>query len=379
REPYFGGPTRPGRGGIAVLRLLGPGAIDALSRVFRPAKRGPADFTPGRLHYGHITDAEGSVIDEVIVNVVSAASDTVDINCHGGSAAVQAISKRLEDMGLRRCSADDLAPPAGTDAVTRAALKLLPRLATEPAARMVLRQMGGVLACELRRIADLLKDASTVEAEASLETLLQRWEHTGRPLTQPARVAVAGCPNAGKSTLINALVGAERVITSPIAGTTRDYVEALAAIGGVPIILIDTAGMTEARDIVEEASVEHARGQMESADALLWVVDGTCGITPRDREAMSSRGRSALVVWNKSDVAPKADEPALLAVSALTGENLDALGSAILKVLGYAEAPPEAPVPFTAEQACMLGSAKWLLERAPKAARGLLLSFLASH
>ncbi|MDP6380510.1 MAG: hypothetical protein QF662_04110, partial [Phycisphaerae bacterium] len=131
-KAHFAVLTPPGRGGIAVIRVQGPAAIQALGEIFRPSKKDLTRFQPGRIYYGHIHDANGRVLDEVIVSITnaSAPAEALDINCHGGSAAVQAVGARLAELGIERRSADDLNALAGIDPITRAAMRLLPVQAT---------------------------------------------------------------------------------------------------------------------------------------------------------------------------------------------------------------------------------------------------------
>jgi tRNA modification GTPase len=175
---------------------------------------------------------------------------------------------------------------------------------------------------------------------------------------------IAGRPNVGKSTLLNRLVGADRAITSPAPGTTRDYVEAEAALDGVPVVLVDTAGLGEGRDALERLGVERARGELARASLVLYLLDASEGAGAEDEAVLRSLGERGLAVWNKVDLAPRpSGEPG---VSALLGEGVAALTTAILARLGYQSVAGSDAVPFTAEQAQILADVRQLT-RAGKA------------
>jgi len=409
--------TPPGRGGIAVLRCVGPGAEPALMACFRPAraKRGappdptggvrvprpacPAVLRPsgtahgrtsrpwhtavhvgrgtppaGGLAYGHILDAEGRPLDEVILchlnePAAGAAGDPVqppifEINCHGGPAAVAAVSRRLAELGLERVDPDRLLEIEGQPRIDRNARRLLRTARTPLAARILLDQLGGALTRALAPVAERLTSGRTAEACEAVGALLSRWDHCGRFLADPPRIVIAGRPNVGKSTLLNRLVGADRAITSPAPGTTRDYVEAEAALDGVPVVLVDTAGLGEGRDALERLGVERARGELARASLVLYLLDASEGAGAEDEAVLRSLGERGLAVWNKVDLAPRPlGEPG---VSALLGEGVAALTATILARLGYQSVAAGDAVPFTAEQAKILADVRQLA-RAGKA------------
>ncbi|MCX5675923.1 MAG: 50S ribosome-binding GTPase, partial [Planctomycetota bacterium] len=218
-------------------------------------------------------------------------------------------------------------------------------------------------------------------ALAGLDALLARWRTCGRLLADPPRIAIAGRPNSGKSTLLNRLVGAERAITSPQPGTTRDTVEAEAALEGVPAVLVDTAGLREASGEIERAGVERARREAARAAVVVYLIDATAGLEPEDEASIDALGDRALAVWNKID-APSAatrtgarDAPA---ISALTGDGIPALVAELLARLGWrAVAWATEAVPFTAEQAAALEAAREALaDGRAKEARATLAALL---
>lgn len=353
--------TPPGRGGIAVLRCAGPRAAEAIRTCFRPAGRDADLPVPGRLAYGHVVGPDGLPLDEVIL--YCAAGGVFEVNCHGGPAAVRAVRDRLIACGLEEVAADELLALEGASRIERAARRMLREVRTPLAARILVDQLGGALAAEVERVRSALTDGRAGKADDRLDALLERWHTVGRRLARPPRVAVTGRPNVGKSTLVNRLLGADRVITSPEPGTTRDWLDAPASLDGLPAVLVDTAGLRASDDEIERSGVERARGQAEAADLVVYLLDATEGETEEDRASLAALGDRALAAWNKSDLAspPDGAPQGVAAVSALTGEGVPALVEAMLAKLDYRSVPPDTAVPFTSEQAEAMASARQAL------------------
>ena len=384
--------TPPGRGGIAVIRCIGPAAAAAVAQSFRSAKASspdrkltvspasPASASPsvsarelppaGVLVYGHIIDAEGRPLDEVILH--HAGAEAFEINCHGGVAAVKAACERLESLGLEAVDADRLLELEGATPIVRDARRMLREATTPWAARLVLDQLNGALGEALRGICDALAAGRSAEAVAAIDRLLERWRTAGRFVADPPRLVIAGRPNSGKSTLFNRLVGAERALTSPAPGTTRDYVEAAAALDGVPVVLVDTAGLRQAEGALERDGVARAEREAARASIVVYVIDAGAGPTPGDVATLRLLGDRAVAVMNKvgaaetiCDVKASAgragEVSAAIPISALTGDGVDGLRAALLGRLGYRAAAPGEAVPFTAGQAEALGQARDVL------------------
>jgi len=370
-ESVFAVLTPPGRGGIAVIRCVGPGAEAALARCFRPAARGKALPDAGAILYGHVVDAEDRPLDEILL--CRTAAQEFEVNCHGGPAAVEAVCGRLESLGLGRVQADRLLEVEGIALVERDARRALREATTPLAARILLDQLNGALAAALGRARGAIESRRAGDGMAAIDTLLERWRGCGRFLARPPRIAIAGLPNSGKSTLLNRLVGADRVITSPVPGTTRDTVEVEAALAGLPVVLVDTAGLREACGEVEREGVARARAELAQADLVVYLLDTAAGRRPEDNAALRALGERALAVWNKCDLVPAPAGSDALRISATTGEGVEALAAAILARLGYAPTAPGEAVPFTAEQAKALEAAKQALAsgRAADAARAV--------
>jgi len=355
--------TAPGRGGIAVVRCAGPGVGPVLKACFRPrAQRHPDHVLPevGRLAYGHLLDADGAVLDEIIL--YRAAEEALEVNCHGGPAAVEAVCRRLAGLGLVQVDADALVSAEGAGAVAQAARRLLRTASTPLAARILLDQLGGALETAVAEARGQLAAGCDDDAADAIQGLLERWRTCGRWLADPPRVAVAGRPNVGKSTLLNRLAGAERAITSAAPGTTRDYVETTAAIQGLPLVLVDTAGLREADERIEREGVTRARQQAAHADLVIYLLDASEGVSADDRAALADLEGRALAVWNKADLTEgPLGPPGVVAVSALTGDGMETLGYAALERLAYRAPPPGAAVPIADAHVRALGRARRLI------------------
>ncbi len=342
--------TPPGRGGIAVIRCSGPDARRVLRACFRPTTEGAALPPVGGLAYGHVADADGRPLDEVIL--CRAAGAAYEVNCHGGPAAVAAVCAALSALGLAQVEPGALLEIEGTGLVERDARRLLRRATTPLAARILLGQLGGALGAAIERVGGHLAARRAEAAADELGRLLDRWQYCGRVVCDPPRHGIAGRPNGGKSTQLNRRVGAERAITSREPGTTRDYVEADAALAGLPVVLVDTAGLREARGVIERLGVERAREQATRAAILLYLLDATEGVTAADETALARFDGRTLVVWNKADAAAgPLGAPGAMVVSALTGAGIEGLSKAILARLGYRAPEPGEGVPFTCDQA----------------------------
>jgi tRNA modification GTPase len=371
--------TPPGRGGIAVVRCVGPSTRHAIETCFRPAgvsrkcvPRGTAKkgsdpntdkgsdpffadpFSVGALAYGHIVDAGGLPLDEIIL--CRAAEETFEVNCHGGPAAVRAVSDRLAELGLEEVDPDTLLALEGVPRLSREARAALRSVWTPLAARILLDQLNGALAQALGEVRARLKAGGGVEAAGLLDELLGRWHSCGRFLAEPPRLVIAGRPNAGKSTLLNRLAGSERAVTSAVPGTTRDTVEAPAALDGVPVLVVDTAGLRDAAGGVEREGIDRARREIDRADLIVYLVDATVGLTGDDAATLRRLGPKGLAVWNKADAVPA---PAgALVISALRGDGCAGLVAATLERLGWRAPEPGEGVPFTREHAERLEAAR---------------------
>ncbi|MGE0709894.1 MAG: GTPase [Planctomycetota bacterium] len=354
--------TPPGAAALALLELEGEGARAWLEARFRPQRAARAPLPPlGTVTLGELRDPDGEALDQVLL--ARTAPSRFELSCHGGAGVRRALERALSAAGGREL-AREMATAA--DRVAAEAWAALPTARTELGCQVLLRQAQGALAAGLDPIRAAIAAGELPSATASLARLAATLR-LGRALLDPPRVALLGAPNAGKSTLLNALVGRARALVSPAPGTTRDLVEAEAELAGLPVRLIDTAGQRETGDPLEAAGVDLARAAGGEAALRLWVIDST-GPAPSPPPELE-----ALVVWNKQDRPGAAPPPAgAYPVSALTGAGLPALGDAIRRDL-VGEVDPSGPVLFTLRQAGLVTGALRALEAGapPRAARCL--------
>jgi tRNA modification GTPase len=277
--------------------------------------------------------------DEVVLAATGPAA--LEVHCHGGPRVVG----RLLDL-LRANGIDDRAGWPGTGWAE--AIRLLPLARTTRTAGILLNQFHGAYDRAERATASGGPDAPAIRAT------LRRNATVGRHLIDPWRVAIAGLPNAGKSTLLNALAGFARSVVSPVPGTTRDIVSVSLAFDGWPVDVIDTAGLCDSVDAIEAEGVGRARAAAAESDLVLWVVDAAADRPNSAQDVASGLGVPAdrvLVVFNKTDVAavPPAEFPGAVRVAALTGAGLAELVARIVSVLVPDPPGPGDPVPFTPE------------------------------
>jgi tRNA modification GTPase len=364
--------TPAGRGAIATVAVRGAGAIAAVSRCFQPAANRPlASFAIGRAVFGRFRTSAVAT-EELVVGLIAA--DEVEIHCHGGRAAVAAVCERLIAEGCRLVSANEWVQKCESDPLSAKALLALGAARTERTAAILLDQYRGALRRELTAIEHSIARQDIGAAAAAVRQLLARTE-LGLHLTQPWRVVIAGRPNAGKSSLINALLGYQRSIVWHEPGTTRDVLTAATAIDGWPIELADTAGLRASAEAIEAEGVARAQRQISAADLVILVADVTA--TWDEGLLRSLAGRPVIVVHNKCDLAspPVDGRPAGLDVSAQSGLGIDALCAAVAQTLVPDPPPRGAALPFTAPQISALAEAAVHLKRGDIAAARRALAF----
>ncbi len=379
--------TPLGESALALIRVSGKSCIELFSRGFsRP--RALLEAPGNTIVHGWVLDDEKNNIDEVLVSVFRApksytGEDSIDISCHGGIAAARGVMKRLRELEFREALPGEFTFRAfmnGKLDLTRAesVMELVSAKSDEGRTHAVNR-LAGALEAEINSVKGLL-----VQALASTELFLDYSEDDGaglsasgggvvpddevagrlpdRPLveeslerikilsasynrerlfSQGALVVIAGRPNAGKSSLFNTLLKEDRSIVTDIPGTTRDWIEAWIAIGGIPIRLIDTAGFQESSDPIELLGIERSRSFLNAADLVLYILDGNQGILEEDRDFIrlfhqnEDTPAPMVLLWNKVDISPlpgsvKADYvKALLPVSAKKNLGIDVLGRVI--------------------------------------------------
>lgn len=327
--------TPPGRAAIAVVGVRGDLApVWALFRRAgdRPFPESPA---PGSLWHGAFGEP-GGPRDEVMLYVRGPGD--AEVQCHGGVAVVRLVQRALEARGVRVVDADAWLAGEGPDRAE--AIATLGRCVTVRTAGLVLDHLAGAFAREAAGIRDDLHAGRRDVPRERVATLRAR-ERWARRLDVPWSVVLAGAPNAGKSSLVNALAGYARSVVSPEAGTTRDVVTAGIALDGWPIALTDTAGLRVGASGVEAEGIARTRRALAEADVVVRVVDGSAPIPDDDVGA-------ALVVVTKCDLRAFGPlDPSWLRTSARTGAGVAAFGEALVRALGPAPQPGD-PLPLTA-------------------------------
>ncbi len=333
--------TPPGEGGIGIIRVSGPKAISLVSGVFSPRNvKQLAEEKTHTLHYGHVVDPRsGNTVDEVLVSVMRAPAtytreDVVEINCHGGMAPLWRIVSILIAGGARQAEPGEFTKRAflngRIDLVQAEAVMDIIHAKTELSHHAANELLLGGLSAEVTMLRDrLISLIASVEAgidfpEDEIETLLpvsgeiegtlQRVSDLldsyayGRILRDGFAAAIVGRPNVGKSSLLNALLRHDRAIVTDIPGTTRDILEEYLNISGVPLRILDTAGIRHSHDLVEQEGVRRSLAAIESADIVLVVLDGSQLLTTEDRRVLDQvKEKTSIVIINKADL-PRAME-----------------------------------------------------------------------
>ncbi len=364
--------TPPGRGGVGILRLSGPGAAETARRVFRPMGRTPLTQAPDRkLLYGEVLDREGRVIDTGLAFVSRAphsytGEETAELQCHGSPVVLSLVLEALLNAGARMAGPGEFTKRAflnGKLDLTRAEAVIdLIDAETPAAARQAAGQLSGALFRRLETIYAALVDLSAhfhavldypdedldPFRTETMDRILQEQDAVLRSLGATRRrglairsgvpCAIVGRPNAGKSSLLNALAGYQRAIVTDIPGTTRDTIEVKVELGGVPFRLIDTAGVRDSEDPIEQLGVERSRQAMEEARLVLVVWDSSRPVSEEDRAILdaAARDHDVVLVWSKTDLDAAPLPPLALPenvtpveLSAKTGQGLDALEQAL--------------------------------------------------
>ena len=371
--------TAQGRSGIAVIRISGPNATEYIEKLAPGSNLKPRNATLRTLLDPQTSEA----IDNVILTYFKAphsytGEDVVEISTHGSPVILRQILDCLLALGARAAGPGEFtlrAVATGKIDLTQAeAIRDLINAQTKASARLALRQMKGELAAKLDNVKELLLDA-IVRLESALEFVeddlppsdledilakiasaaesIVRIASTfslGKKVRDGVRVALAGLPNVGKSSIFNALIGDERAIVTDIPGTTRDQLRESFLINNVPVTVVDTAGLRASEDKVEQIGVERSKRAIADADIVLGVFDASREVLPGDLEILNGLGEQVKVlVLNKIDLVQENeinDHEAkigakLIPVSAKCGKGLDELKEAIASALGFSETETE--------------------------------------
>ncbi|HWC78250.1 MAG TPA: tRNA uridine-5-carboxymethylaminomethyl(34) synthesis GTPase MnmE [Blastocatellia bacterium] len=363
--------TPPGRGGIGVVRLSGLCALDIASLIFRAESESPIE--PNRARFGHLIQPEtGDSIDQIVLTWFKAphsytGEDVVELSCHGSPLILARVLDVVLKLGARLAEPGEFTFRAffnrRIDLAQAQAVRDLIDAQTEYQARVARRQLGGALSQQvtplkeamievvvhLETSLEFVEDEVTTEARSGLISRLDRVIEAledaagsfafGRYLKDGFDLAIVGRPNVGKSSVFNRLIGADRAIVTEMPGTTRDALYEQMSISGVPVRLIDTAGIRETTDVVESIGIGRSRNAIADADVSLLVLDASESLTNDDLRLLAdlADGRR-IIAYNKIDLLGSTrpgylDAGDAVPISALTGEGFNLLTDAILKHL----------------------------------------------
>lgn len=338
--------TAMSNSGIGIVRISGDEALEVADRIFRPKKgsRKVSDMETHTIHYGYVVDGE-EVVDEVMLLIMKAprsytCEDTIEIDCHGGVLVMKKILETVLKYGARPAEPGeftkraflngriDLSQAESVIDVINAQNELALKSSVSQLQGAVLEKIKNIRAVVLHEIAFIesaLDDPEHVsldgypeqlhgimsDAHAKVKKLLDSSDN-GKMLKEGINTAIVGKPNAGKSSLLNILVGEERAIVTEIAGTTRDILQEQIQIGGIGLNVIDTAGIRDTEDIVEKIGVNKSREYIEKADLIIYVVDSSTELDENDQEIIEAiQDKKAIVLLNKSDLDTKTDATVL--------------------------------------------------------------------
>ncbi|MGB3913151.1 MAG: tRNA uridine-5-carboxymethylaminomethyl(34) synthesis GTPase MnmE [Thermacetogeniaceae bacterium] len=372
--------TTLGEAAIGIVRLSGEGAVELAAAIFKPRKK-ELDLTKiasHTLHLGYICDDEGDILDEVLIAVMRAPrsytrDDVVEIYCHGGIIPVRRVLDLVLKKGARLAEPGEFTKRAFLSgridlAQAEAVLDLI-RAQSNKGAELACRQLRGGVSDKIKNMRDQLKrimaeieaeidfpdDVDPVPAELRAEQIksveekaaeLVRGSNLGRIYREGLRTVLLGKPNVGKSTLLNLLLDEERALVTEVPGTTRDLIEEMLVLEGIPLRIIDTAGIREGVGLVEALGIERAKKAVEEAELVLAVFDAADEITEDDLRVFELlKGKKAIILLNKVDLKEKKQDPRLIRqyvdeetpiieISAKTGWGKEKLVDAIVQLIG---------------------------------------------
>lgn len=369
--------TPIGAAGIGIIRVSGKDAVNTVEKVFRNVKgKKISEAHNHSILYGYITGNDGRSIDEVLVSVMRGphsftAEDVVEVNCHGGLVAVREVLDTVLRAGARPAEPGEFSKRAflngRIDLSQAESIIDLINAKTQKSLDVAVRQLEGSVSGETKKVRDRLlevlahieagidfpehdiEELSRAKIEESTQYTLKHLNRmiesaeTGKILREGLRTVIIGKPNVGKSSLLNSLLRENRAIVTDIPGTTRDVIEEVVNIRGIPLVLVDTAGIRETEDIVEKMGVERSREILKEADLVLLMIDASTGITEDDLDLIPLvKGRNSLIIINKTDVITNISDleiekytgrKDIIRLSLLKGEGLEMLEEKIEEIV----------------------------------------------
>jgi tRNA modification GTPase len=398
--------TPPGEGGVGIVRLSGPDAERIAATVFVRSQGKNGKLKSHTLYHGTIREPKtDKALDEVLLTVMRkprsyTGEDVVEVHCHGGAFVVRRVLALMLSQGARHAEPGEFTKRAFLNgrldlAQAEAVLDLIVAR-TEKGADLALRQINGELSNWVADLRDELLDI-LAQVEAAIDFPEEEIELLDRPglvakvndirdkisvisntynwsrlIREGAKVCICGRPNVGKSSLLNALLGEERVIVTPIPGTTRDVIEESINLDGLPVVLWDTAGIRDAADEVEQMGVNLSLHHIDKADAVIVVLDGSASLTEEDRVFLTSlMNKRSIIVINKSDLEQRVGYDQLqrligakdfIEVSAKLGNGIQNLKRVLRKAILDTEVEPSFAITSLRHKTALLRGAQALAE-----------------
>jgi tRNA modification GTPase len=378
--------TPIGEGGIGVIQISGPRSLEIVNVVFRGKKnKDLRDAESKRIYYGEI-HLNGTAVDEVIVNVLReedsfTGEDLVEVNCHGGIRAVKKTLECIVSAGAKEAHWQELTNRSfineKIDLIQKEALLEIPQAKTRLAVKVLLDQYNGALSSFINKLINEIEHGNNINQDLSyihdqLRELLKTAVF-GCAITSPQKLIITGKPNVGKSTLINALLREDRSIVHSEPGTTRDAVDSVVSIDGIPFTIVDTAGIRETNHIVEKLGVLESKKQLKQANKIIFMLDNSRPIEREDKELMkliterfqerktddNLNTLTVVTVVNKTDLPCKLNLSApgtnqfnsTCRICASKGDGISELEEHLIaEFKKYTEYVPEKPIIFTRRQ-----------------------------
>lgn len=325
--------TPLGEGGVGIVRVSGPNSLSIMKSIYREC---PDEVIPRHVYYGHVVDNKGTVIDDMISIYMKAphtftGDDVVEFQAHGSNVSLKLILRSVIASGARLADPGEFTKNAFLNgrldlSQAEAVIDLIKSRSEKPLS-IASEQLNGSLGQEIIDIRNHIKDvlaqmavnidfpdedieqvsydeflAELMKQQGRLDKLIKSAEF-GKLAREGVKLALVGRTNVGKSSLMNGLLGEDRAIVTNIPGTTRDTIEESATIGGYPIVIVDTAGIRDTDDVIEQIGIERSKNQIDIADFVIMVIDGSSSLEDEDFEiAKHIEGKQVLLVINKEDL-----------------------------------------------------------------------------
>jgi tRNA modification GTPase len=416
--------TRPGEAAVGIVKLSGRESTSIADRIFKSkSNKKLKDMDTYTMVYGNIIDKDGKVVDEVIVTLMKepksyTREDVVEINCHGGMTATAKVLELCIENGARTAEPGEFTKRAflngRIDLSQAEAVIDLVRSKTEQSLKIAAKNLKGEVGKEIRKLRKSIMDV-IIQLEASIDFIeedleitpfsrllrkvkkvkdelieLIKNEEKGEIIKNGVKIAIVGKPNVGKSSLLNLLLQKEKAIVTSIPGTTRDAVEEILYVEGIPLIIVDTAGIRKTKDTIEKIGVSRSLKHIDEAELVLVVLDGNGKIEKTDINIIEKVGsKKTICCINKSDLRQNIkiervkkffNKSFIIKISALKGTGIRDLENKIRKIiLENGDISLEEKIVINSRQKRILKEAKELLENAERAMRDKLSEEFPSY